>query len=84
MSEKNLSRRKTCLLLDGWQIFINLYFASLLYKEKKNRSKFQLITTTYESKTDDHRVQGVVTSCYFHTQQLEISINIRIIECARG
>ena len=37
MSEKNLSRRKKCLLLDGWQIFTNLYFASMLYKKKKEK-----------------------------------------------
>ena len=46
---KKLFRRKPSLLLDGWQIFTNLfqwklaYLDSLLYKE--NWNKIQLITT---------------------------------------
>ena len=84
MSEKNLSQgeKRAFCLMDDKYLLTSAFLVCCI--KKKNSNKFQLITTAYESKTDDHRVQGVVTSCYFHTQQIEISINTRIIDCARG
>ena len=86
MSGKNLSQgeKRAFCLMDDKYLLTSTFLVCCIEKKKKNSSKFQLITTAYESKIDDDRVQGVVTSCYFHTQQIEISINIRIIECARG